>query len=186
MTTGPIYFKDAVELRQWFTRHAPTSSELVVGFMKTGSGAAGLSWSEAVDEALCVGWIDGVRHRVDDQRYRIRFTPRKPGSNWSAVNIRKAEALRTLGRMTSAGLQAYAARTEAKSRTASYEQQEVAFSSAELKQLEGHAVALRYFEATPPGYRKKITWWVVSAKQADTRSRRLASLIEACAEGRCL
>ena len=186
MATEPTYFRNAAALRQWFARHARTAPEVVVGFLKAATGSAGLSWKEAVDEALCVGWIDGVRHRVDDERYRIRFTPRKPGSNWSAVNIERAQALQALGRMTPAGLAAFTQRTEAKSKTASYEQQDVSFSRAEIKQFRDAAAAWTYFETLPPSYRKKITWWIISAKQSETRDRRLLSFIEACAEWRRL
>src|SRR5688572_17013681 len=123
VTTEPTYFESSAALKRWFSKNATTARELVVGFMKVGSGAASVAWPEAVDEALCVGWIDGVRHRIDDRRYRIRFTPRKAGSNWSAVNIKRATGLAAEGRMKPAGLAAFAQRTEAKSKTASYEQE---------------------------------------------------------------
>lgn len=186
MATAPIYFSSAAELRQWFAAHAGSSRELVIGFMKGAGPRAGITWPEAVDEALCVGWIDGVRRRVDEHRYTIRFTPRKPGSNWSAVNIERAGALHKLGRMKPAGLAAFAQRTEAKSRTASYEQEQVAFSTAELERFKARRAAWAWFEGLPPSYRRKVTWWIISAKQAATRERRLASFIEACAQGRRL
>jgi len=186
MATEPIYFKSAAELRQWFARHARSSTEVVVGFVKTASSSSGLTWPEAVDEALCVGWIDGVRHRVDDHKYKIRFTPRKPGSNWSAVNIERVQVLQKLGRMEDAGSAAFAQRKEAKSRTASYEQEQVSFSAAEIRKFKDHAAAWTYFEALPPGYKKKITWWIISAKQSGTRDRRLLSFIESCSQGRRL
>jgi uncharacterized protein YdeI (YjbR/CyaY-like superfamily) len=188
MPAEPIHFRNAAALRQWFARHAATSSELVVGFTKKAAGARpGLTWPEAVDEALCVGWIDGVRHRVDDFGYTIRFAPRKPGSNWSAVNIERARELQKLGRMKPAGSAAFAQRTERKSRTASYEQQQqIAFSAAETRKFKAHAAAWTYFGKLPPSYRKKATWWIISAKQAGTRDRRLSSLIQACSDGRRL
>lgn len=187
MATQPIFFKSAAALRLWFSKHASTSSEVVVGFIKTTSASPSISWPEAVDEALCVGWIDGVRHRVDDLRYKIRFTPRKPNSNWSAVNIKRMQVLQELGRIKPAGLAAYAQRTETKSRTASYEQEkQISFSAAEIKKFRSYAVAWMYFETLPPSYKKKITWWIISAKQAETRDRRLSSFIEACSEGRRL
>lgn len=187
MATDLIYFQSAEDLRRWFATHAETSTELVVGFIKASGAAPGISWREAVDEALCVGWIDGVRHRVDDLRYKIRFTPRRPASNWSAVNIRRMQELQALGRVQPAGLTAFARRTEEKSRTASYEQeQEVSFSAAEIAKLKGCAAAWTYFETLPPGYRKKMTWWIASAKQVATHNRRLSAFIEACAEGRRL
>lgn len=186
MVTEPIYFEHAAALRRWFRAHAGTATELAVGFTKIGRGAPGLTWSDAVDEALCVGWIDGVRHRVDESRYRIRFTPRKPGSHWSAVNIAKVEALSAAARMTPAGLAAFAQRTQARSMKAAYEQGEVAFAAAQMRAFKRDKTAWRYFEACPPGYRKQMTWWVVSAKQAATQDRRLTRLIEACAMGRRL
>ena len=187
MSMEPRYFEDAAALRRWFAQHAATADELVVGFMKTATGAASVSWPEAVDEALCVGWIDGVRHRVDDARYRIRFAPRTADSNWSAVNIARVAALEAEGRMTAAGLAAFARRTEAKSRTASYEQAEpVAFGPAEIARFRAVPDAWAFFDALPAGYRKKLTWWVLGAKQQATRDRRLQQFIDACAAGQRL
>lgn len=187
MTTKPIYFKSAADLRRWFSRHADDSSEVLVGFIKATSVSSSISWPEAVDEALCVGWIDGVRRRVDDSRYTIRFTPRKTNSNWSAVNIKRMRVLQELGRVKSAGLTAFAQRTETKSRTASYEQeQHISFSAAEIKKFRGNTAAWAYFETLPPSYKKKVTWWIISAKQVETRDRRLLLFIEACTEGRRL
>jgi len=187
MPTEPKYFKNAAALKHWFSKNAATAEELVVGFMKTGTGAASVSWPEAVDEALCVGWIDGVRHRLDDARYKIRFTPRKPGSNWSAVNIRRAAALQAEGRMNPAGLAAFAQRSEARSRTASYEQNaHPEFSAAEQSRFRKTPGAWAFYEALPASYRKKVTWWVVSAKLPATRNRRLLQLVEACAHGQRL
>ena len=186
MTAAPIYFEDAAALARWFRAHAATATDLVVGFVKVGAGVPGLTWPQAVDEALCVGWIDGVRHRVDAQRYRIRFTPRRPRSHWSAVNIARVEALTAAGRMAPAGLAAFARRTEARSKAASYEQGEVAFTADQIRAFKRMPAAWRYFEACPPGYRKRMTWWVVSAKRADTQARRLMQLIEACTTGRRL
>jgi uncharacterized protein YdeI (YjbR/CyaY-like superfamily) len=174
-------------LKRWFSRNAPSASELVVGFMKTSTGCPSVSWPEAVDEALCVGWIDGVRHRIDDQRYQIRFTPRRPGSHWSAINIKRVAALEAEGRMKPAGLAAFSARTEARSRRGSYEQAATpALAHEEVDQFKRLTAAWAYFESLPPGYKKKATWWVISAKRPSTRSRRLTQLIEACAQGRRL
>ena len=155
--------------------------------MKTATAVASVSWPEAVDEALCVGWIDGVRHRVDEARYRIRFAPRAAHSNWSAVNIARVAALQAEGRMTAAGLAAFGRRSEAKSRTASYEQMApVAFGAAEIARFKRAPEAWAFLEALPPGYRKKLTWWVLSAKQQATRDKRLQQFIEACAAGKRL
>src|SRR5262245_2400459 len=123
MRGDPIFFADAKGLGRWFAQHGATCAQLVVGFIKMHTGRAGRTWPQAVDQALWLGWIDGVRQRIDDERYKIRFTPRTTGSRWSAVNIDRVSALQAEGRMTQAGLDAFAKRTEAKSRTASYEQQ---------------------------------------------------------------
>lgn len=187
MPAEPKYFKSASALQKWFSKNCATAEDLTVGFVKTGAGTPSVTWPEAVDEALCVGWIDGVRNRIDDERYKIRFTPRKPGSNWSAINIKRATALKAAGRMTPAGLAAFAKRTEAKSRTASYEQATAPeFSSAELKLFRKHPSAWAFYAALPPSYKKKLTWWVVSAKQESTRSNRLSQFIEACVQGKRL
>ena len=184
MSVPPTFFESAQQLGRWFDQHAATASELSVGFLKAGTGRAGLTWPQAVDEALCVGWIDGVRHRIDDEHYRIRFTPRQPNSRWSAVNILRVSELQALGRMKPAGLAAFAARTEARSRTASYEQGDMALSADDLAIFRRHKQAWKFFESTPPSYRRKAIWLVISAKRPDTRIRRLTQLIEACAEGR--
>lgn len=143
-----------------------------------------MTWPESVDEALCFGWIDGVRKRIDDDSYQIRFTPRKKDSIWSAVNIAKAETLIAAGRMRAAGLEAFARRTERKTRVYAYEQKvSTPFSDAELRQFERNRRAWSYFERLPPGYRRTVLHWVVSAKRPETRARRLAELIDSCAAG---
>ncbi len=182
---APTFFRDAASLRRWFAAYAATESELVAGFMKKGSGVPSVTWPEAVDEALCVGWIDGVRHGIDGSRYKIRFTPRKRTSHWSAINIRRVGELRREGRMQPAGLAAFAHRTEDNSRRASHEQPRVpAFEPAEVAWFRREHAAWQYFEALPPGYRKRVAWWVVSARRAQTRADRLSRLILACAQGR--
>ena len=187
MPSEPTYFGSPAELRKWFGEHAGSAGELVIGFMKTRTGAGGITWAQAVDEALCVGWIDSVRHRIDDERYRIRFTPRKARSNWSAVNIRRVAELEAEGRMTPAGRAAFAKRTETRSRTASYEQADAPeLADAEIKRFKLLPGAWEFYVALPASYRKKITWWVVSAKQESTRYKRLSLLLDACACGRRL
>lgn len=182
MSGEPKYFRTFAALNRWFAKNSATANELVIGFMKTGSGVASVSWPQAVDEALCVGWIDGVRHRVDDARYTIRFAPRKAGSTWSAINIRRVAELEAEGRMTAAGRAIFAKRTEAKSRTASYEQAAApGFSDAEMMQFKSSPGAWAFYESLPASYRKKATWWVVSAKQEATRAKRLSRLVDACA-----
>lgn len=174
MSAEPQYFETAAALKRWFGKNSASAEQLIVGFVKTSTGAASVSWPEAVDEALCVGWIDGVRHRIDNERYKIRFTPRKPGSNWSAANIKRVAELEAEGRMQPAGLAAFAQRTEARSRTASYEQALAPeLTGEEQKQLKQAPGAWAYYQALPASYKKKITWWVISAKQESTRSKRL-------------
>lgn len=183
----PTYFEDAAAFRAWLAAHAHEASELLVGFNKVGSGRPSMSWSESVDQALCYGWIDGVRKRVDEERYTIRFTPRKAGSIWSAVNIEKIAALREQGLMTAAGEAAYARRTEARSRVYSHEREVPAeLAPEDLAQFQAQPAAWAYFEACPPGYRRVMLHLIASAKKPETRAARLAKLIEACAAGRRL
>ncbi len=145
-----------------------------------------MSWSESVDEALCVGWIDSVRKRIDDA-YSIRFTPRKPGSIWSAINIAKVERLQAEGRMTPAGAEAFARRTDARSKIYAYEREApAALSPAELRAFKRDKAAWRFFESTPPGYRKVVLHWVCSAKKPETRAARLGKLLAVSAAGRWL
>lgn len=183
----PTYFPDATAFRDWLARHAARAPGLLVGFHKVGSGLPSLRWPEAVDEALCVGWIDGIRHRIDDQRYQIRFTPRRPGSTWSAVNIERVAVLTAAGRMQPAGLAVFAQRRETRSRTASYEQATMPRLSADAEaRFRADAPAWAYFDAQPPSYRRRVLWWVTSAKQPATQARRLARLIAQSAAGQRL
>jgi uncharacterized protein YdeI (YjbR/CyaY-like superfamily) len=158
----------------------------VVGFWKRGSGRANLSWSEAVDEALCFGWIDGVRRSLDEQRYTNRFTPRRPGSNWSRVNIEKVERLSAEGRMTPAGRRAFERRREDRSGVYSYENAPRDLEPGDAERVRAHPEAWAFWQAQPPSYRRAATWWLVSARRPETRERRLAALIEDCAAGRRL
>lgn len=183
----PLYFADATAFRSWLTTHAESCSELLVGFYKVGSGQPSMTWPESVDEALCFGWIDGVRRRIDDCSYSVRFTPRKPNSIWSKVNIAKFATLEAQGRIRPAGAAAFAKRSEARSAVYSFEQTAVAeLSSGELHSLQNDPTAWAYFQATPPSYRKTVLHWIVTAKKAETRAGRLAKLIDACAERRRL
>ena len=185
MSQEPIFFTSPAALRRWFARNAVKEPGLVVGFMKKGTGVASVNWPEAVDEALCVGWIDGVRHRIDDERYKIRFTPRRRGSHWSNVNIRRVSALKAAGRMKAAGLAAFAAIKPSKSGRASYEQKKPAkLSPQDIQRFKRHAAAWKYYATVPPGYRQLVNWWIISAKKPETREKRLRRLIEACAKGR--
>jgi uncharacterized protein YdeI (YjbR/CyaY-like superfamily) len=182
--TTPLFFPSAPAFRDWLTLHAPTATELLVGYHKVHTKQASMSWSDSVDEALCFGWIDGVRKRISDDAYQIRFTPRKPSSIWSAVNIAKFNTLQAQGRMTSAGAAAFAHRKQEKSAIYAYEQATVAALSAqELGQFKREKSAWAYFENCPPGYRKQMLHRVVSAKRAPTRAERLSKLVDACKLG---
>lgn len=176
-------FRDLHELREWFERHHATSSELLLLFYKVDSGKPSVTWPQAVDEALCFGWIDGVRARVDDERYTIRFTPRRPRSTWSAVNVKRAEALRRAGRMKQPGLAAFLVRNKENTGAYSHEQKEIDLANADKKAFKANAEAWGFFSKQPPSYRKAATWWVVSAKRPETRARRLADLIDHSEDG---
>jgi len=181
------HFFDGPEAwRAWLAEHHATEREVEVGFYRKATGLQTMTWSQAVDEALCFGWIDGVRHSIDDVSYRNRFTPRKPRSNWSRVNIAKVGALIAQGRMESAGLAAFEARTDANSGVYSFEQAErpdrlPAEYDARLRE---DPAAAADFDARPPSYRRAAVHWVTSAKREETRQRRLAQLIERAAQGR--
>lgn len=180
----PVFFADAQAFRTWLDTHAATARELLVGFHKVGSGRPCMSWSESVDEALCFGWIDGVRKRVDDATYTIRFTPRKPSSIWSLVNVAKMDKLRAAGKMTPAGETAFAFRSAAKSGIYAHERSDAPeLSPDELARFRQDAAAWAYFETAPPGYRKLMLHWITKARREDTRAGRLATLMQACAAG---
>lgn len=182
-----VFFENAQAFRAWLAAHAHEAKELLVGFHKVGTGKPCMSWSESVDQALSYGWIDGVRKRVDDATYTIRFTPRKAGSIWSAVNIDKVAKLRAQGLMTPAGEAAFAQRSEDRSRVYSHERATPAeLSPEDLARFQRHQAAWAFFEACPPGYRKRMLHVVTSAKKPETQAARLGRLIAACAEGRRL
>lgn len=182
----PVYFPSPEAFRAWLASHAATAPELIVGYHKLGTGLPSMTWPQSVDEALCVGWIDGVRKRVDELRYQIRFTPRRPTSIWSRINIDRVAVLTAEGRMTPAGLAAFEKRTERRSIVYSYEHEgEVALPAAMEQRFrrEGAGTAWAWFEAQPPGWRRQTLRWVLSAKQAATQERRLAQLMAASAAG---
>ncbi|MGH9577602.1 MAG: YdeI/OmpD-associated family protein [Terriglobales bacterium] len=186
MDKQPRFFRSPAAFRQWLAKHHASASELWVGYHKKDSGKPSITWPESVDEALCCGWIDGIRKGVDESSYMIRFTPRKRGSTWSAVNIKRVEALASQRRMLPAGLKVFAARKENKSGIYSYEQREAQLPEPYGGALRKNRKAWAFFQAQPPGYRKTLTWWVVSAKKEETRLKRLRTLIEECAHGRRL
>jgi uncharacterized protein YdeI (YjbR/CyaY-like superfamily) len=183
----PIYFASPAEFRAWLEEHHETESEVWVGMWKKATGRPSLTWAQAVDEALCFGWIDGIAKRVDDERHMQRFTPRKPTSNWSAINIANVERLRAEGRMRPAGEAAFGRRRDDRTAIYSYEQRKnPQLEPEEQAQLEANADAWAYFSARPPSYRKPAIWWVISAKKPETRARRLATLIADSAAGRTI
>lgn len=178
----PAFFKSAAEFHGWLEHNHSTVDELLVGFYKKKTGR-GIGYPEALDEALAFGWIDGVRKRIDEDAYTIRFTPRRPGSVWSAVNTKRVQELIRLGWMQAAGLRAFRERDEQKTRKYSYEREGQQLDPALDAALRSNAKASAFFEAQPPGYRKLATLWVMDAKKDETRARRLAHLIERSASG---
>lgn len=178
-----IYFDSPQALRDWFDANHTTALELWVGYHKVATGVPSITWSQAVDEALCVGWIDGIRKTVDDRRFVQRFTPRRPGSTWSAINVAKVAALSAEGRMRPPGLAAFEARIPAKTAIYGYEQGTAAFSDAEVRRFKDDDAAWAAWSKRPPSYRKAATHWVVSAKRPETRERRFVALIEASGAG---
>lgn len=173
-----IFFEKQSDFRKWLKKNHRTETELIVGFYKVGSGKPSMTWPQSVDEALCFGWIDGVRKSIDKDSYQIRFTQRKPSSIWSAVNIRKIEELTAKGLMQPAGLASFEKRTESKSKIYSHEISEVAFSSAFEKQFKANKKAWSYFQSLAPSYKKTSINWVMSAKQDATKIKRLNELIQ--------
>lgn len=182
----PRFFKTPAAFRKWLADNHAKSKELWVGFYKKDSGKPSINWPESVDEALCFGWIDGLRKTIDDESYKIRFSPRKPSSIWSAVNIRNAEKLIKEKRMQPTGLKAYEARKEYRSGIYAYEQRSPELVEPYLGKLKRNRAAWKFFQAQPPYYRKTMNWWIVSAKREETRLKRLEKLIEESAAGRRL
>ena len=181
--TIPTFFAKPSDFRKWLQKNHAKETELLVGFYKVGSRKPSITWSQSVDEALCFGWIDGVRKSIDEESYQIRFTRRKPTSIWSAINIRKIEELKKQGLMQPAGLAIFEKRTEPKSKIYSYEKGEAEFPESFKKQFKTNKKAWAYFESLAPSYRKISTHWVMSAKQETTRLKRLNQLIAESATG---
>ena len=182
----PTFFKTPSDLRKWFEKYHDREQELLVGFYKKDSGKPSITWPQSVDEALCFGWIDGIRRRVDDVSYTIRFTPRRKRSTWSAVNIKRVGELTKQGLMMPEGLAAFAARQENRSGIYSYEQRSPELEEKYAREFKRNKSAWKFFAAQPPGYRKMMNWFIVSAKREETRLKRLAILIEASEEKRRL
>ena len=180
------FFKTPADFRKWFETHHASVTELWVGFYKKDSGRKSITWPQAVDEALCFGWIDGIRKSRDEVSYKIRFTPRKQRSIWSAVNIRRVAELSKQGLMQPAGLKAFAARQENRSGIYAYEQRSSELPEQYAKKLKQNEAAWKFFEAQAPSYRKTANWWVLSAKREETRLRRLDKLIDDSASERTI
>lgn len=178
------YFESPAAFRAWLEAHHAEATELWVGFYKKGTGRPSMTWPESVDQALCFGWIDGIRRRVDEHRYAIRFTPRKPRSTWSTVNVARVAELTAQGLMTPAGRRAFEARDAANSGVYSFEQTPQPLPPEYEQQFRANGPAWAFFEAQPPGYRRTAIHWVTSAKREETRLKRLAALIDDSAHGR--
>lgn len=178
----PRFFESQAQFREWLEAHHGTA-ELWIGFWKAKSGKAGLTYEQAVEEALCFGWIDGLVKGVDELSYMQRFTPRKPRSIWSAINIGKVEGLKKAGRMAAPGLAAYESRDPSRAGLYSFENRHVTFDAAFEKRFRAKARAWKFFEAQPPGYKRVAAFWVMSAKKQETRERRFDKLLEDSARG---
>ncbi|MCP5144732.1 MAG: YdeI/OmpD-associated family protein [Gammaproteobacteria bacterium] len=175
---SPHFFATPAHFRRWLSRNHRSAGELWVGFWKKQTGRPSLTWPQSVDEALCYGWIDGVRKRIDDDSYMIRFTPRRPGSTWSAVNIKRIEVLTAEGRMHADGLAAFQHRNAERSGIYTYEKALAELPAPMLKTLQRHKTAAKFFESQPPSYRRLAIGWVTGAKQEATRLRRFAQLLD--------
>jgi uncharacterized protein YdeI (YjbR/CyaY-like superfamily) len=183
---APVYFLSQADWRKWLAKNHARESELLVGLFKVGSGAKGITYKEALDEALCHGWIDGVRKGVDAKRWTIRFTPRKKDSYWSRVNTKRMLELLESGRVAPAGKAAFEKRDAARTARYSFERETLKLSPAFLRKLRANRTAHAFFEEQPPGYRKVAAFWVMSAKKEETRERRFATLLADSEKGRRL
>ena len=183
MDIKPTFFRTAAAFRAWLEKHHAKADALWVGYYKKGSGTPSMTWPESVDEALCYGWIDGVRKSLDEISYVIRFTPRKAGSTWSSVNIKRAQVLIERGLMQPAGLKAHQARKENKSGIYSYEQRGVDLEEPYNRLLKTNEAAWIFFQTQPASYRKAVSWWIISARKEKTRLKRLEKLMALSAQG---
>ena len=180
----PTYYTTAQEFRAWLDKNHQSEKELWVGFYKKATDIPSITWSESVDQALCYGWIDGIRKKVDEKSYKIRFTPRKPNSIWSAVNLAKMKELEAKGLLQAAGIAIFEKRDEKKAKLYSYEQRKKATLPPEyLEQIKSNGKAWDFFENLAPSYKKNSVFWVVNAKREETRLRRLKILIESSEQG---
>ena len=183
---SPRFFRTAAEWHAWLARNHGREKDLLLGFYKKDAGRAGITYAEALDEALCFGWIDGVRRSRDASSYTIRFSPRRPRSIWSQVNLRHMARLIAAGRVQPPGRAAYDARDEKRMKMYAFERGEAEMDAAQLTKVSATRKAWEFWSKQPPGYRKTITWWVIGAKKEETRQRRLKALVAACARGQRL
>lgn len=174
---NPIFFKNQSELRKWFQKKHLSEQELILGYYKKGTGKETVSWSESVDQALCFGWIDSVKKSIDGESYQIRFTPRKPNSIWSNVNIKKIEELKNKGLMHPTGIEAFNKRKEHKSGVYAFENEEQKLNEDFEKQFKANKTAWKFFNEQPPGYKKLALHYVMTAKLEDTRNKRFQDLV---------
>jgi len=181
-----VFFPTQKDLRKWFEKNHKKEKEFFVGYYKVSTGKPSITWSQSVDEAICFGWIDGIRRSVDEESYCIRFTPRNPKSIWSAINIKKVEELTRLGLMKPEGLTAFSFRKEEKSKIYAYENPKVEFDKTFEKSFKANKKAWAFYQTTTPTYRKVTTRWVMSAKQESTRLKRLKELINDCSIGKII
>ena len=182
----PIFFESPEQFREWLATHHATESEVLVGFHKKAVGRPTMTWSQSVDQALCFGWIDGRRNSLGEDAYTIRFTPRKPTSNWSKINVAKVEELSQLGLMHEAGLAAYARRDPAKTGVYSFENEDLGLGAEFEAEFRRDEAAWAWFERQPPSYRRTAAHWVRSAKRESTRRARLQTLITDSHAGRAV
>lgn len=183
MPTKPKFFASPADFRRWLDENHASARELLVGFHKKASGKKSITYPEALDEALCFGWIDGVRKSLNETSYTIRFTPRTPKSIWSLINVKHIERLKDQGRMHPAGLNAFAQRDPKRTGIYSFENTPRELSAAYEKKFRANKSAWKFFTAQPPFFRKTVAFWIMSAKKEETRLRRLQQLIETSAKG---
>jgi len=178
------FFVKQADFRKWLEKNHDKKTELIVGFYNVGSGKPSITWTQSVDEALRFGWIDGVRRGIDEESYCIRFTPRKPNSNWSAINIAKVEKLTKEDLMKPAGLAAFERRKEHKSCVYAYENEPAALSPAFQKRFKANKAAWKFFTTQAPSYQRTIIHWIMRAKQQSTQTKRLEQTISASSESK--
>ena len=181
---APRTFRTPAAFRAWLEKHHAKAKELEIRLFKVHAAHRGITYAQALDEALCFGWIDGVIHRLDEDSFRQRYTPRQPRSNWSRRNIEHVERLKKAGRMTAAGLAAYEAREAQRTGVYSFEQERPELAPAYLKTIRANKAAWAFFQERPPGFRRLMAHWIMSAKKEETRRKRLGLLIECASRGR--